>query len=914
MIGVLGMHRSGTSALSGILHYLGCDLPRHTLQADDSNPKGHFESSAIYKFNDRMLEEMGSRWDDWRWVDPAWFKSPIGESFLNQARDLLIGEFGEAPLSVFKDPRNCRLLPIWQPAVAAAGFTFVSILTHRNPLEVAKSLKSRNGIDLSEGMIIWLRYVINAEYHTRDQARVFTSYDQILKDWPTQIVRFQKGLGVTFPNFQNHSSTQIEEFLSPELRHFSEVPEKVINNPVMSDWVRKTYAVLERWAAHGEKKSDYKILDKIRRELDTATPIFSQLIQKEHATTRKLTARTKDLEEQIAGLKDRAQSETAELEMRIKQLSQEQSTHEQKYNQQYNARAKAQRAMEKSEEELKALQAEFSSLTETVAEREKALADKKKASKQTARALQASQEEVRVLQAEFSRLTETVAAREKALADRKKASKQTARALQASQEEVNVLQAELSRLTETVAAREKALADARKTGQETAQTLQAGQQDIEALREQLAQHETQLAKAQEQLREHSAEKEETRHKHERLQEDLSKSEDRIAELEEELNDLRNTLSQTESALAQRRVEASDTLDRAKRAEEELKALTDENARLEGEAQRRTYDHEVAREHIRKLEIGAEARIKSLLTTTQALHAEREKWIGFAGELYHEMTGEKISFPDGSESDAGARQNAVIAEVLETVTSSWRDTQHQLSQAAAAIAARDQAEREIETLQIDLETRARQLEEQTRQYTEAARTAEMERQEATAAIAARDQAEQEIEALRVEIETRAQQLEERTEQYTEAARILEMERQEAAAAIAARDQATREIETLQTAGQVRIRELGDLAKILTKIQVRNRELEGIARHGADSEAALRSKEAELQRVIEQNQSQILQRDAQHIQRETAQQIQIEELQARLDAIHNSTSWRLMKPLRRLFDVLRGNGQTVARDQR
>jgi hypothetical protein len=872
MIGVLGMHRSGTSALSGILHYLGCDLPRHTLQADDSNPKGHFESSAIYKFNDRMLEEMGSRWDDWRWVDPAWFKSPIGESFLNQARDLLIGEFGEAPLSVFKDPRNCRLLPIWQPAVAAAGFTFVSILTHRNPLEVAKSLKSRNGIDLSEGMIIWLRYVINAEYHTRDQARVFTSYDQILKDWPTQIVRFQKGLGVTFPNFQNHSSTQIEEFLSPELRHFSEVPEKVINNPVMSDWVRKTYAVLERWAAHGEKKSDYKILDKIRRELDTATPIFSQLIQKEHATTRKLTARTKDLEEQIAGLKDRAQSETAELEMRIKQLSQEQSTHEQKYNQQYNARAKAQRAMEKSEEELKALQAEFSSLTETVA------------------------------------------AREKALADKKKASKQTARALQASQEEVNVLQAELSRLTETVAAREKALADARKTGQETAQTLQAGQQDIEALREQLAQHETQLAKAQEQLREHSAEKEETRHKHERLQEDLSKSEDRIAELEEELNDLRNTLSQTESALAQRRVEASDTLDRAKRAEEELKALTDENARLEGEAQRRTYDHEVAREHIRKLEIGAEARIKSLLTTTQALHAEREKWIGFAGELYHEMTGEKISFPDGSESDAGARQNAVIAEVLETVTSSWRDTQHQLSQAAAAIAARDQAEREIETLQIDLETRARQLEEQTRQYTEAARTAEMERQEATAAIAARDQAEQEIEALRVEIETRAQQLEERTEQYTEAARILEMERQEAAAAIAARDQATREIETLQTAGQVRIRELGDLAKILTKIQVRNRELEGIARHGADSEAALRSKEAELQRVIEQNQSQILQRDAQHIQRETAQQIQIEELQARLDAIHNSTSWRLMKPLRRLFDVLRGNGQTVARDQR
>ena len=40
---VLGMHRSGTSALAGVLGLLGARLPARQLPANFANPKGYFE-------------------------------------------------------------------------------------------------------------------------------------------------------------------------------------------------------------------------------------------------------------------------------------------------------------------------------------------------------------------------------------------------------------------------------------------------------------------------------------------------------------------------------------------------------------------------------------------------------------------------------------------------------------------------------------------------------------------------------------------------------------------------------------------------------------------------------------------------------------------------------------------------------
>lgn len=61
---VLGMHRSGTSALANLLALAGADLPREVMPADAHNARGYFEPWRIAVFNDRRLAAAGTAWDD----------------------------------------------------------------------------------------------------------------------------------------------------------------------------------------------------------------------------------------------------------------------------------------------------------------------------------------------------------------------------------------------------------------------------------------------------------------------------------------------------------------------------------------------------------------------------------------------------------------------------------------------------------------------------------------------------------------------------------------------------------------------------------------------------------------------------------------------------------------------------------
>ncbi|MCP5043045.1 MAG: sulfotransferase family protein, partial [bacterium] len=44
---VAGMHRSGTSALAGVLHRPGAELPATPLPPNENNPDGYAESRVI---------------------------------------------------------------------------------------------------------------------------------------------------------------------------------------------------------------------------------------------------------------------------------------------------------------------------------------------------------------------------------------------------------------------------------------------------------------------------------------------------------------------------------------------------------------------------------------------------------------------------------------------------------------------------------------------------------------------------------------------------------------------------------------------------------------------------------------------------------------------------------------------------
>src|SRR5271166_6443184 len=108
---VLGMHRSGTSALAGTLHHLGVGLGARMMQASPDNPRGYWEHSDVVAINHGVMAELGRAWDDLRPLPAGWAHSEAALRAGRKLSTVLTRDFSEAPLWGLKDPRLCRLLP-----------------------------------------------------------------------------------------------------------------------------------------------------------------------------------------------------------------------------------------------------------------------------------------------------------------------------------------------------------------------------------------------------------------------------------------------------------------------------------------------------------------------------------------------------------------------------------------------------------------------------------------------------------------------------------------------------------------------------------------------------------------------------------------------------------------------------------
>ncbi len=170
---VLGMHRSGTSALARMLSLLGAELPEHVLGARRGNEAGHWEPERLVQLHDEMLTEAGSRWDDWRRFDPSSLGPERLAHYRGEISRLIAEEYGDARLFVLKDPRICRFVPLYEEVLAGMGIAPRFVLTYRNPISVLDSLAARDGMSPSYASLLWLRHVLDAEEATRGKPRVF---------------------------------------------------------------------------------------------------------------------------------------------------------------------------------------------------------------------------------------------------------------------------------------------------------------------------------------------------------------------------------------------------------------------------------------------------------------------------------------------------------------------------------------------------------------------------------------------------------------------------------------------------------------------------------------------------------------------------------------------------------------------
>ena len=178
---VLGMHRSGTSALTGLLQLLGVDLGSDLMAPQADNEKGFFENNKVVKLNERILAALGSDWDDLRPLPAGWWEREDIRAFQDEMAGVLTGEFGQAGLFAIKDPRLCRLMPIWTGVLDRLGLPFSSIIMMRNPAEINLSLEKRDGFSRLKSSLLWAQHVLSAERYSRDHPRVFIDFARIIR-------------------------------------------------------------------------------------------------------------------------------------------------------------------------------------------------------------------------------------------------------------------------------------------------------------------------------------------------------------------------------------------------------------------------------------------------------------------------------------------------------------------------------------------------------------------------------------------------------------------------------------------------------------------------------------------------------------------------------------------------------------
>ncbi|MFC1705774.1 glycosyltransferase, partial [Planctomycetota bacterium] len=311
---VLGMHRGGTSAVTRVLNLLGADLGERLVEPHPDNPRGYWEHAEITALHHQMLLGLGRGWDDPTPMPPGWLDRPgvvdAGERLLK----ILNRDFGSSSLLCLKDPRLCRIVPLWRELLPRFACAPRFVIAIRNPTECARSLAVRDGCKHARAHVLWLRHMLEAEAATRGFPRVFVSYDRLLSDWKAESQRMGRDLSLSWPVSLSTAAARIDAFLEEGLRHHRVGKEELDGDDAVPVRVRDAYRALAS-AARGDTDNLEQTLDTVGAEVTTADRLLSGLLTELRDKLKKDQVELLDLEGRHAELGEELRRTRVELEI-----------------------------------------------------------------------------------------------------------------------------------------------------------------------------------------------------------------------------------------------------------------------------------------------------------------------------------------------------------------------------------------------------------------------------------------------------------------------------------------------------------------------------------------------------------------------------------------------------------------------
>ncbi len=224
---VTGAGRSGTSTAAGALSMLGAHVPGPYLNANETNPKGFYESRWSVEFHNRIRRRVPMALTDTRPAGWRMFNKATKTADRNALKAWLVEHTRDQPLTVLKDPRTVWSIPLLKAATDELGLRLALIVMLRHPAEVTASRSSHYADNYpsldADGRLVrdlagWINTVTTCEQQSRRLPRAFLDYHDLLDDWRGALGKALAEIDVslTIPDDPH----PVDEFIEPGLnRH-----------------------------------------------------------------------------------------------------------------------------------------------------------------------------------------------------------------------------------------------------------------------------------------------------------------------------------------------------------------------------------------------------------------------------------------------------------------------------------------------------------------------------------------------------------------------------------------------------------------------------------------------------------------------------------------------------------------------
>lgn len=320
---MVGMHRSGTSAVAGVLAALGLAEPAPgDLMAREFDNPNHHESLAMTAVGDAVLAALGGTWYVPPELEDGWPKSAEIAALRTEAISAVATAYPAPGPRMWKDPRSALLLPFWETLF---GGPAPAVFVWRHPAAVARSLRQRDGRTLVEGLALWHLYNHAALHALRGHDVLVVSYEELVARPRAVVDEMADWLDRVLPGTRDWQRDAAERVVEAELLHESgedlsspllavleglrgeQRPLDEVSLPDLPEWVSDYFA-------------EHRVLAALARGAEVERTEGATRRTELEAALQRLTAERDQLSDERGRLSEELQRLSAELERRGAEL------------------------------------------------------------------------------------------------------------------------------------------------------------------------------------------------------------------------------------------------------------------------------------------------------------------------------------------------------------------------------------------------------------------------------------------------------------------------------------------------------------------------------------------------------------------------------------------------------------------